>query len=656
MKTFYSDAQVISSLYVGKKWFNPQISFRLLNLNEPQILATRKAIGQWDELIAPSFVEYSGGVTDVEVLNGYEAAYAHAYYPGPNPIDGSVVLNGYVYGESTGENNLAAPALGQWGYLTLIHELGHAIGLKHPGAYDAYTGANPSTYEAHANHFQDSIQYSVMSYFYAEYTGAQWNNVRPQTPMINDILAIQSVYGADLTTRAGNTVYGFNSSGVDPSIFDFSFNRNPVIAIYDAGGIDTLDVSGWFTSSNIDLNPGTYSDANGMLKNISIARNTVIENVISGMGADTITGNSASNMVRAGFGNDSILGNRGNDTLMGEAGNDYVSGGMGDDSVLGGEGDDILFGSSGNDSVFGELGNDVLSGSTGLDMLSGGEGDDRLLGGDDNDTLFGGSGNDNLRGDAGNDSVLAGDGNDTLLGGDGVDRLYGGSGNDSLRGDAGNDLLYGESGSDILRGGLGNDKLYGGSWVDSLYGDEGNDFLYGGDSNDLLRGGNGNDRVYGEAGIDALYGDGGNDLLSGGEGNDLIRGGDGSDTLYGGAGNDKLNGDAGRDILYGGSGQDIFYLSGPSMSSEADLIRDFRAGDKLGLSFVKQAMSYKGTDILADQIVSFGASIAYELSSTGEMLTKIFADINGASLGGHIMIAEIVHLPTFNLSATDFIV
>lgn len=620
MKPVLTNSQVISSLYVGKKWLNPQISFSLLNLNEPQLIAARRAIGQWDELIAPSFIEYSSGFTDIEVLNSRDAAYAHAYYPGPNQIDGSVVLNGFVYGADTGENNLAAPTLGQWGYLTLLHELGHALGLKHPGNYDAFMGADATGYNQFATHFQDSIQFSVMSYFYAENTGANHRGFRPQTPMIDDILAIQAVYGADLTTRVGNTTYGFNSSGADPMIFDFSFNRNPVIAVYDAGGIDTLDVSGWFTSANINLNPGTFSDANGMLKNISIARNTVIENAITGAGFDTITGNSAPNFIRSGAGDDRIFGNGGTDILTAETGNDYVSGGSGNDTIYGDEGNDTLFGSSG---------------------------DDRVFGGSDNDSVSGGDGNDYLSGGSGVDKVYGGNGLDTLLGG---------SGNDSLWGGADADRIYGSSGNDSLWGGLGDDRLYGEEWSDRLYGEDGNDLLFGGTGNDFLRGGNGDDRLHGDTGSDNLQGEEGNDTLYGGDGNDRVWGGNGADLLYGGAGNDYLSGDAGRDTLYGGAGQDVFYLSGPSMSSEADLIRDFRAGDKLSLSVFKQAMAYTGTDIFADGLVSFGAAASFALSTTGEMVTSIFADINGSSLGGHIMIAEVVHLQSFTLSTNDFII
>jgi hypothetical protein len=107
-----------------------------------------------------------------------------------------------------------------------------------------------------------------MSYFNAEFSGGghiDWNRVNwvyGQTPLLHDIATAQKMYGADLTTRTGNTVYGFNSTA-ERDVFDFTKNNMPVISIYDAGGEDTLDFSGWNTSSKIDLNPGAFSSGGG---------------------------------------------------------------------------------------------------------------------------------------------------------------------------------------------------------------------------------------------------------------------------------------------------------------------------------------------------------------------------------------------------------
>ena len=67
------------------------------------------------------------------------------------------------------------------------------------------------------------------------------------TPMVLDIKAVQDLYGADPTTRAGNNTYTFNQ------------NDSFMQSIYDAGGTDTLDLSAITRPNNIDLTPGSYS-------------------------------------------------------------------------------------------------------------------------------------------------------------------------------------------------------------------------------------------------------------------------------------------------------------------------------------------------------------------------------------------------------------
>ncbi len=99
-----------------------------------------------------------------------------------------------------------------------------------------------------------------MSYFAAAETGARHfdfnlsTTVYAATPLVHDIAAIQAIYGADMTTRTGNTTYGFNSNAGRDS-YDFTKTPAPIMAIWDAGGIDTLDASGYATDQIIDLTP-----------------------------------------------------------------------------------------------------------------------------------------------------------------------------------------------------------------------------------------------------------------------------------------------------------------------------------------------------------------------------------------------------------------
>lgn len=296
------------------------------------------AISMWDDLIAPNMV-LTTNAPQITMQNGYAGSagyYAYSYFPGSQAIGaGSVWMNNY-YNSSQGTNDLVTPTIGKWGFLTYLHELGHAMGLSHPGNYN---GGSP-TYAIDAAYTHDSIEYSVMSYFDASNTGADWQAANgsfyyPQTLMIDDVAAIQQRYGADLTTRSGNTVYGFNStlSGVSGGIFDFTQNTHPIMTIWDGAGIDTLDLSGFTTVSRIDLHSGVSSDCDGMTNNIWIAYNCNIENASGGSAADNITGNDLINV---------LIGNGGNDVISAAAGDDQIIGGTGSDTLTGGLGNDMF--------------------------------------------------------------------------------------------------------------------------------------------------------------------------------------------------------------------------------------------------------------------------------------------------------------------------
>jgi Ca2+-binding RTX toxin-like protein len=130
----------------------------------------------------------------------------------------------------------------------------------------------------------------------------------------------------------------------------------------------------------------------------------------------------------------------------------------------------------------------------------------------------------------------------------------------------------------------GNDSLTGLDFPNTYFGNQGEDTLVGEGGNDQLIGGKGSDSLVGGIGNDFLSGNNDNDILLGGEGDDTLRGGKHDDILSGGAGNDLLNGDSGFDLLTGGAGNDIFVLQDTATElSQADLIADFTAGDKIQL-------------------------------------------------------------------------
>lgn len=259
---------------------------------EAQRAAARISMHNWDDLITPTFKEVNGsGNADIGLANTYTGpAQAWAYTPYDYAAIYSEIHPQYNafhrYDKFVGDVWVADPRVnpsngqllpGFYGLQTLNHEIGHSLGLSHPGNYnfgddtDGDGVPDPINYTTDAQYFQDSHQFTIMSYFDSYETGAQpvdWNTLRlayPSTPMVDDVFVIQQKYGADMTTRTGNSVYGFNSStDVWNEAMKFRTGEMAtVFTIWDAGGTDTLDLSGYYTPSVIDLREGAYSSAGG---------------------------------------------------------------------------------------------------------------------------------------------------------------------------------------------------------------------------------------------------------------------------------------------------------------------------------------------------------------------------------------------------------
>lgn len=283
----------------------------------PQREAARIALQSWSDVANVVFVEVAdpGGGSQVRFANTTsESGHAWAYYPGPG-TGGDVWINP----RSTSNLDLA---VGEYGLYTLIHEVGHALGLMHPGDYDA--GEGYPSFAADARYAQDTRQYTVMSYWSAWHSGGYHAFSSAATALLHDIAAIQAIYGANPSTRAGDTVYGFHSTA-GRTAFDFTINRNPVVALYDAGGTDTLDLSGFWQPARIDLRAGAFSDGGGLTGNLAIAIGTWIENAVGGPGDDTLYGNEVSNRLDGGAGDDILRGGLGDDLLIGGAGTDTAA-------------------------------------------------------------------------------------------------------------------------------------------------------------------------------------------------------------------------------------------------------------------------------------------------------------------------------------------
>jgi serralysin len=583
-------------------------------------------------------VNPGGTSNDATMVFGSYAANdgggAYAYFPGSTASSSNA---GDVWLNNNSVNSASLP-VGSYSYFTILHEIGHALGLSHPGDYNAGVGVS-ITYNNNAQFIEDTHQYTVMSYFDEGNTTTSVGGY-PDTLMLYDLYALHQQYGADLSYHSGDTVYGFNATV--GGAYDFTTNTNPLLSIWDGGGTDTIDLSGYSTTQTLNLTAGEFSSVGEFADNLSIAVGATIENAIGGSGNDVITGNEVANSLQGGNGNDTLAGGKGNDNIMGGAGNDVLHTGTftnstanwGADLAYGGAGDDNIMGSNGIDVLYGEAGNDTLNGgddwlSADVDRLYGGEGNDLLISGQ-TAVLAGYEGfGDQLYGGIGNDTLEGGVANDVLDGGTGIDRLEGGKGNDSLTGGAGNDVLHTGTftnstanwGTDLAYGGAGDDNIMGSNGIDVLYGEAGNDTLnggddwlsadvdrlYGGEGDDLLisgqtavlagyegfgdqlYGGIGNDTLEGGVANDVLVGGRGDDSITGVEGNDVIHTGTlnnstanwGTDLAYGGAGNDSITGSNGIDVLYGEVGNDTLNGGDDWLSADVDWLYGGEGNDLL---------------------------------------------------------------------------
>lgn len=402
-------------------------SYGLSRMTSTQIDAARLAFTIWDSLIPTQLVE-TGASADITLNYSTNTTGGNTYtstltYDTRPKI--SLAAQQVWMSTSWESNDDSGMALGNYGFLTMLHEIGHALGLSHPGNYDSNATASIS-YSDDAVFVQDNRQYTIMSYFGGYNTSQQrWTqdgtslaSLYPQTPMVYDIAAIQALYGADTQTRADDTVYGyhtlFDANDNDKNCYDFTVNSQPILTLWDAGGIDTLDCSEWLGAQTIDLEAGHYSSVCGLTNNLGIALTTVIENAYGGGGNDVITGNTANNLLFGGAGADQLNGNKGADTMFGGLGNDdYFVDNLGDScfetSALSNEIDKVystvnyslpqyveelkLLGIKNTYGVGNFLDN-VLIGNSYANYLAGLVGNDTLTGGAGQDTLLGGMGAD----------------------------------------------------------------------------------------------------------------------------------------------------------------------------------------------------------------------------------------------------------------------
>jgi len=634
----------------------------------------RQALQAWADISGLTLFEVPAGQGDLRFA-------AYDFRLGPESIEDSrgFAYNPFVLDLPTGawEEEFGGDIfidLGQADLDTLLHEIGHALGLKHP--FEGEVTLDPAL---------DDLAHTVMTYNLA---GGPATALGPL-----DVLAVQHLYG------------GQAADGTQAASWSWDAAR---LLLIQAGGAGADTLAGVAVADRIEAGAGDdYVMGRGGADRIdgedgadTLAGGAGADTLNGGAGADILDGDNDNDTISGGDGDDELWGMEGSDTLTGDSGDDFLNGGAGVNRLIGGAGNDTITIAGGSDFVDGGDGYDelwfapsvttsvslsyasltagggtyanieavVLFGTQASDTLMGGEMPDFLVGLQGADSLAGGGSDDELWGDTGADILSGGDGDDYLEGWSGDDIILPGEGADEIWGDAGVDTvdfsgergpvdllinanrfvdggaiesmyevenIVGSAYADNITGDAGANRLFGGAGTDTIRGGDGANYLRGDDGNDSLGGGAGFDDINGNMGDDSSWGGAGDDWVVGGkdrdtlfgdDGNDLVYGNLGSDTCEGGAGADTIRGGQQDDVLHGGAGAD--YLSG---DRDNDTITGGEGGDifhtfgDAGIDRVTDFNLAQGDRVMLDPGTQFtmaqvGADTVISMTGGGQMI------------------------------------
>jgi serralysin len=577
------------------------------------------------------------------------------------------------------------------GFVTLVHEFGHGLGLAHPhdnGGTSSVMQRVLSPFNSYGLFDLDQGVFTTMSYNRGWATGP--NGVIGSSqfdqggPMALDIALIQQKYGANLSYHIADDTYQLPTSNTITTYYS---------TIWDAGGNDTIAYGG-SAHANIDLNAatidytasggGNISWVDGIYGGFTIARGAVIENASGGSAGDTLIGNGADNHLSGNGGNDTLYGNDGADTLDGGAGNNTLDGGAGNDvftlssggndTVFGGDGNDtFLFGAAfnGGDTVNGGLGSNdqlgLLGNYTGANAVVFGQG--QVTGVEVVVGMPGGSydftTNDSMTA-AGQTLVLFG-GNlgpsdsFTVNGASNVNTslfMYGGLGADHLTGGSASDAFYFGPGkfsnaTDTINGGAGNNDQFGldGNYTVTLSGANitGVEVIvmvqkpsaalntFNLTTADSLVAAGTIMTIYGAQVVNPITFNGAAET----NGAFKVFAGHGADSMTGGAGADWFWGGEGGDTLTGGAGSDTFWYQTASESSSVGFDAfpgfDFNR-DGIDLPGIHDTYAYVLSGAL--NAASFDADLAAALGGMAVNQAVFFEPTSGSYAGSNFLIVD----------------
>ena len=357
----------------------------LAGLSATQVAEVRRAFSMISSYTGLTFQQVVEGVPTptppapvrgtIRLANTSSAQHTSAvgFYPGANVESGDVFFGG------TGQN----PGIGNFDSArAVLHEIGHVLGLKHGELVPPY-GAVPSDHLG--------IEYSLMNY--TTYIGqvgtnaTEFSGSSPQSFMMDDIAALQYMYGVNFSKVGQNVTYTWSPTTGQESINGVGqgvpVGNRIFTTVWTQGADSTYDLGNFNENGAFDMRAGGWMRFSfQQLANLGAAPGDVnhlaMGNVFNAELYGTDTRSELDNL-KVGNGNDFVYGNDVYNTITLGNGNDTVQGGTGGSQIFAGNGNDILNGGDGSDvftlsggiyNVTGGLGTNTLD-LTNLQPLNG---------------------------------------------------------------------------------------------------------------------------------------------------------------------------------------------------------------------------------------------------------------------------------------------
>jgi Ca2+-binding RTX toxin-like protein len=439
--------------YLGNEGYSAAFiaSFTTFTLSER--ITARAAMEAWAQASGLILLEVQSGEGDVRFakydldLSANAGAAGFAYYPSRDlyAFDGRV----FEYDLAIGGDVFIDTEFVAQEYL-LLHEIGHALGFKHP--FDGDPTLEPSL------------------------------------------------------NTASNTIMGYNA-------FTFTgglgfFDQQAAAFVYGSATVDGSHVAGWSWDTTARILTQTGGTTADRILGVNV------RDVLRGAdGADTLVGFGGDDTLTGGGDDDALVGGEGADNLSGGLGADFLDGGDNPAGTYDyARYDDADYGSLviSLSSPWTNTGAAQGDRYYGIEGIVGGVGNDLITGSPTQNALWGAGGNDTVEGGAGNDYMNGGDGSDTLSyrnsnASVNVNLNSGAASGGHAEGDTIRkfESLLGSGFGDTLSGNTGNNVISGGGGGDTINAWHGNDYIFGGAGNDTLKGSLGADRFYFDTALNA---------------------------------------------------------------------------------------------------------------------------------------------------------